>query len=195
MTEHGSTTRPEPAIPADAGPTLLALARARIAQEFGIPAMADESAPWLTPDGACFVTLTQHGNLRGCVGSLAAWRPLVADLRANSFAAAFSDPRFPPLTGPELDRTRLEVSVLSEPEPLPAASEADALARLRPNVDGVVLCCRGRQGTFLPQVWDQLPDPGDFLAHLKVKAGLPPGFWADDVTLARYTVTAWPEPE
>jgi AmmeMemoRadiSam system protein A len=143
--------------------------------------------------GAAFVTLTQGGELRGCIGSLEAWRPLRADVQANALAAAFDDPRFPPLRADELDRTRIEVSVLSAPEPLEFADRADLLARLRPGVDGLILHTRGHRGTFLPQVWEQLPTPELFLAHLVRKAHLPAGYWSDDVRIDRYTVTAFEE--
>jgi AmmeMemoRadiSam system protein A len=144
------------------------------------------------------VTLHRAGRLRGCVGSLTAYRPLRDDVHANARAAAFSDPRFPPLARDELDAVELEVSLLSAPEPLPVASEEEALALLRPGVDGVILEYRDpedgdRRGTFLPQVWEQLPDPRDFLAHLKDKAGLPPNFWHPGIRLWRYTVTNWEE--
>ena len=157
----------------------------------GVPDRAD----WLRTPGACFVTLTQDGTLRGCIGTVDAWRPLGLDVRANAVAAAVHDRRFPPLRPEELDRTRIEVSVLSPPEPIDCSDEADALATLRPGVDGVVLACGRRRATFLPQVWQRLPDPATFLTALRRKAGLPPDFWSDDVKLSRYTVTAWEEDE
>ena len=177
----------------DRGPTLLALARASIAQALGFPRAEGDLPPWLQEPGASFVTLTQNGQLRGCIGSLAAHRPLGEDVRANAVAAALRDPRFPALTATELARTRVEVSVLSAMQPLAFSSEADALAQLRPQVDGVVLEYGAHRGTFLPQVWEQLPTPKEFMAHLKRKAGLSADFWADGVRLQRYTVEKWKE--
>ena len=175
------------------GPTLLALARASIAHALGLPGAAVEMPPWLQEPGASFVTLTQNGQLRGCIGSLAAHRPLGEDVRANAVAAALRDPRFPALSAAEWERTRVEVSVLSPMQPLAFGSEAEAVAQLRPHVDGVVLEYGAHRGTFLPQVWEQLPMPKDFMAHLKSKAGLPANFWADGVRLQRYTVEKWKE--
>jgi AmmeMemoRadiSam system protein A len=179
----------------DRGPVLLALARAAIAGALGGKAQADVSAPWLREPGASFITLTQGGELRGCIGSLEARRPLLEDVAANARAAAFHDPRFRPLDADELGRTRVEVSLLSPLEPFPARSEDEALTQVRPHVDGLVLDWRGQSATFLPQVWDDLPNPRDFFAHLKLKAGLAPDFWADDLRLFRYHVTKWSEPE
>lgn len=161
------------------------------------PAETAAHAAWLDAPGASFVTLTlgrvPGGALRGCIGSLEARRPLREDVEANAVAAALHDPRFAPLTARELDDTVVEVSVLSAPAALPAADEAELLARLRPGVDGVVLSACGRRATFLPQVWEQLPDPADFLARLRRKAGLPADYWGRDVVVETYTVTAWQE--
>ncbi len=175
------------------GPTLLALARASIAQALGLPRTESDLPSWVLEPGACFVTLTQDGQLRGCIGSLAAHRPLGDDVRANAVAAALRDPRFPALTVAELARTQVEVSVLSPMQPLSFNSEAEALAQLRPHIDGVVLEYGGHRGTFLPQVWEQLPTPTAFMAQLKRKAGLRADFWADGVRLQRYTVEKWQE--
>ncbi|NCN72292.1 MAG: AmmeMemoRadiSam system protein A [Rhodoferax sp.] len=176
------------------GQVLLAIARASIAHALGQPAPAtDEQGAWLQQPGACFVTLTQQGELRGCIGSLQAHRPLLADVKANAAAAALHDPRFAPLNLPELTDTDIEVSLLSALEPLHFASEADALAQLRPNVDGVVFEYQGYRSTFLPQVWEQLPSAREFMAHLKRKAGLSADFWAADVRLQRYTVAKFKE--
>jgi AmmeMemoRadiSam system protein A len=175
------------------GAILLAIARAAISSALGKPMQADESAPWLEAPGATFVTLTQQGELRGCIGSLEAHRPLLADVRANALAAALRDPRFHPLGADELDSTRVEVSLLSPLSPINFSSEQDALAQLRPNVDGIVFECGRYRSTFLPQVWEQLPQPTEFMAHLKHKAGLSPGFWDKDVRLFRYTVNKWKE--
>lgn len=175
------------------GAVLLAIARATIARAFGLPAQADESAPWLAEPGATFVTLTQDGQLRGCIGCLEACRPLLDDVKANALAAAFRDTRFSPLEEAELERTRIEVSLLSPLQPMVFRDEQEALSQLRPELDGVVLEYGYHRGTFLPQVWEQLPHPVDFLAHLKAKAGLPANFWADGVKLYRYNVEKWKE--
>lgn len=182
-------------LPADAGEVMCGIARAAIAARLSARDLRYENADsWLDTPGAAFVTLTLGGALRGCIGSLTAYRTLREDVAGNAVNAAFRDPRFPPLTSDELPRTHIEVSVLSEPEPYPFTDRADALARLRPGVDGLILEYAGHRGTFLPQVWEQLPDPDAFLAHLVRKAGLPAGWWDDRATLSRYTVTAFEEP-
>jgi AmmeMemoRadiSam system protein A len=190
---------PEDAL-ARQGRLLLSIARQAIAAALGVyaPGVADvdEAAgePWLAAPGASFVTLVHGGRLRGCIGSVRARRPLLDDLRSNARAAALADPRFPPLSAAELPATRIEVSLLSPPTPLAAASEAEALASLRPGIDGLILEAGAyAHATFLPQVWESLPAPRDFLAQLKSKAGLPPDFWSDAIRLQRYTVVKWQE--
>lgn len=176
------------------GRELLTLARSAIAARFGqVVAAATASDPALTVPGATFVTLTQQGRLRGCIGSLEAWRPLARDVAENALAAAFRDPRFDPLTADELPTTRVEVSLLTPAEPIFFTSEADALAQLRPGSDGVIFSAGHRRSTFLPQVWEQLPEPTTFMAHLKQKAGLPAAYWSDDVRIERYQVQKWKE--
>ncbi len=182
------------------GHALLALARQSIAQALGVASPAGGVATpsvaiqaQLQAPGASFVTLTQRGQLRGCIGSLQAWRPLQADVQANAVAAALQDPRFAPLAPPELPGTCIEVSLLSAPEAMQCTDEADALAQLRPGVDGIVLEYGSYRSTFLPQVWEQLPVPAQFLAQLKRKAGLPTHFWAAGLRLSRYTVSHWKE--
>lgn len=177
------------------GRILIPIARATISRTLGRPMEADESAQWLREPGACFVTLTQFGELRGCIGSLEARRPLLEDVKINAYAAAFRDMRFSPLTLAELDYTEVEVSLLSPMQPMTFSDEREALEQLRPGVDGVVFECGYYRSTFLPQVWEQLPESGIFLAHLKRKAGLPPDFWAPGVKLSRYTVSKWKESE
>jgi AmmeMemoRadiSam system protein B/AmmeMemoRadiSam system protein A len=177
------------------GGVLLNIARASISSALGRPVSADSSAPWLREPGATFVTLTQAGQLRGCIGSLEARRALLEDVSANARSAALDDPRFAPLTLAELDVTRIEASLLSPLEPLAFTSEADALARLRPGVDGVVIEAGRHRATFLPQVWDNLPHPSDFIGQLKLKAGLPRHFWSNDLRLHTYWVSKWSEPE
>lgn len=175
------------------GEVLLAIARAAIARELGRETRSPEDAPWLQDPGATFVTLRQGLDLRGCIGTLEARRTLVQDVKANALGAAFRDPRFRPLELPELDRTQVEVSLLSALEPIAFADEQDALGQVQPGVHGVAFEYGYHRSTFLPQVWEDLPDLHEFIAHLKQKAGLPPDFWDPDVKLARYTVAKWVE--
>lgn len=177
------------------GIALLVRARNAIAAEFGMAAQPEPDHPALARPGATFVTLTQHDNLRGCIGSLEARRPLGEDVRANAQAAAFRDPRFMPLARDELDRTRVEVSLLTPAQAMSFTDEVDAIRQMRPGVDGMIFECNGRRGTFLPQVWESLPIPRDFFAHLKQKAGFFPDFWSPDVRLYRYEVQKWKEAE
>jgi AmmeMemoRadiSam system protein A len=177
------------------GTALLIRARNAIATEFGAAAQPEPDHPSLGEPGATFVTLTQTGQLRGCIGSLEAWRTLDTDVRANARAAAFRDPRFNPLSRDELPHTRVEVSLLTPSVSLNFSDEADAIRQLRPNVDGMIFECHGRRGTFLPQVWESLPEPHEFFAHLKQKAGFAANFWSPDVKLYRYEVQKWKEPE
>jgi hypothetical protein len=177
----------------DRGKVLLDIARGAIAEALGAPPRPRPRLDWLDEPGATFVTLTQHGELRGCIGSLQAHRPLGEDVWHNARAAAFDDPRFAPLQEDELDITRCEVSLLNPAEAMTFSDEQDALAQLRPGIDGVIFEYGRYRSTFLPQVWEQLPDPRQFMAHLKRKAGLPENFWDKDVRLSRYTVSKWRE--
>lgn len=142
----------------------------------------------LREPGASFVTVTRGGELRGCIGSLAATRALVEDVAHNAYAAAFRDPRFAPLSPPERPSLEIHISVLSSAEPIEFTDEAQLLGQLRPGIDGLILQEGARRGTFLPSVWRSLPDPRDFLHHLKVKAGLRPDHWSNDIRVQRYTV-------
>jgi len=175
-----------------AGETLLRIARGAIESRlFGSASTAD--APWLRQNGATFVTLTRDGRLRGCIGSLQAARPLGEDAAQNAIAAAWRDPRFPAVTAAEWPAIRVEVSLLSTPKPLQFADEADLLSQLRAGEDGVILEADGRRATYLPQVWESIPDKRQFLRELARKAGL-----ADDVRLgrcrvSRYQVVKWTE--
>jgi AmmeMemoRadiSam system protein A len=179
---------------ADAGRTLLPIARAAIASVLRqAHAPAVEDAAWLQKPGATFVTLTQRGQLRGCIGTLQAQRSVLLDVKANAVAASLRDPRFSPLAASELSVTEIEVSLLSAMQPIAFASESEALAQLRPQVDGVVLAFGHYRSTFLPQVWEQLPDARHFMAQLKQKAGLPATFWHPGLRLERYTVSKWRE--
>jgi AmmeMemoRadiSam system protein A len=180
--------------PPDAGRVLLPLARAAIASELKLDAWRTGEEPdWLRRQGASFITLMRDGKLRGCIGTLRAHRALAEDVRANAIGAAFSDPRFTPLTAAEFAGVAVEISVLSALEPVSFGDEADALRQLRAGVDGIVFEYGCHASTFLPQVWENFGEPSDFLAHLKYKAGLPPDFWHHEVKLARYTVTKWRE--
>jgi AmmeMemoRadiSam system protein A len=182
-------------MPGDRGRVLLKLARASLHEALGMTPAGVVMEDWLYEPGASFVTLTQQGKLRGCIGTLEAHRPLAEDVCANARAAALRDPRFAPLAPHELTHTRIEVSLLSDMEPVVCEDEADLCARLRPHVDGVALRYGARRGTFLPQVWQHLPEPKDFVRELKHKAGLAAGCWSDEIKVYRYRVTKWREIE
>jgi AmmeMemoRadiSam system protein A len=156
---------------------LLDLAREAIARHLhgeDLPPLDAATLPEsLTHDGASFVTLTKRGDLRGCIGSLEPRRPLAEDVRENAISAAFHDPRFPPVSPKELDELRVEVSVLSTPQRVSYDGPDDLIAQLRPGVDGVVIESGWNRATFLPQVWEKLPAPDQFLEHLCRKAYLP----------------------
>ncbi|MBI5007407.1 MAG: AmmeMemoRadiSam system protein A [Nitrosomonadales bacterium] len=179
----------------DKGNTLLHLARAAIGRELGFISHELPRSDWLEEPGATFVTLTLDTQLRGCIGSLEAHRPLIDDVRANAVASAFRDPRFDPLSKSEFGKVFIDVSLLSQPEPMRFKSEQDALEQLNPGQDGVILAYGRHRATYLPQVWAQLPEPRDFVGHLKNKAGLPDDFWSNDIQLSRYTVQKWHEVE
>lgn len=187
-----SADPPETLTLAEMAAILLPLARAAIASRLGA-AYRDSDlqpgpAPWLQRQGASFVTLHTDGRLHGCIGTVEAYQPLHTDVVHNARAAALRDRRFPALVADELERTSIEVSVLSALQELTFTDESQALAQLRPGVDGVVLRCGGRRAVFLPQVWAGLPEPEDFLGQLKLKAGLPQQFWSPTLTLHRFTV-------
>ena len=141
---------------------------------------------------ASFVTLRRSGALRGCLGSLTASRPLISDVAHNAFGAAFRDTRFPPLEPEELVDLDIHISVLSPPEPLPVSSESELIDALRPGVDGLVLRDGARQGTFLPSVWESVPEPAEFLRELKQKTGLPVNAWSSSWQVFRYTTESIP---
>jgi len=140
---------------------------------------------------AAFVTLKLDGQLRGCIGSLSAYRPLVEDVSENAFAAAFRDPRFNGLTEQELENIEISISVLTAPQLMVFTSEQDLVSQLRPNVDGMILTEGKSRGTFLPSVWEHYPEPESFLTHLKLKAGLPTEYWSGTVKVERYQTTSW----
>jgi AmmeMemoRadiSam system protein A len=156
---------------------------ARQALEYGVtgrtlPALDQNSlTPNLMEHGSSFVTLTINNELRGCIGALEAHQPLVEDVREHAIAAALQDPRFPPVQPSELDSIHLEISHLTTPQPLEYSSAEDLIKKLRPHVDGVILKNGQRRATFLPQVWEKLPDPVQFLEHLCQKMGMDAGAW------------------
>ncbi len=178
--------------------TLLRVARTAIEEQLqnppDQPPELDQLPARLQANGASFVTLTLNEQLHGCIGSLQARRPLAHDVHQNALAAAFRDPRFRPLQKQEVDLIVIEVSVLSAPEPLAYADAEDLVQKLRPHVDGVVLKKGLHRATFLPQVWEKLPRPEEFLAHLCYKAGLPPNAWQQpDIEINTYQVTKFTE--
>jgi AmmeMemoRadiSam system protein B/AmmeMemoRadiSam system protein A len=185
------------------GSLLLALARKAIAEKLGATESSPSSeapqatTPWLREQHATFVTLKLDGELRGCVGSLEPHRPLAEDVKQNALAAAFGDGRFRPLTRAEFERIEVELSLLSVPKLIAFADHADLISQLRPGIDGLILECgeggTTRRGTFLPQVWEQLPEPEDFLVNLKQKAGLPADTPSGRCRIKRYSVLKWRE--
>jgi AmmeMemoRadiSam system protein A len=186
-------------VPPTLGPVerraLLDLARASIrhglAQHRPLAVDPGDCPAALREPRAAFVTLNRGGRLRGCIGHLEACQPLARDVAENAYSAAFCDPRFPPLGADEVADLEVHISVLSPPEAVPVASEAELLARIRPGIDGLILADDGHRGTFLPAVWESLPRPQDFLRHLRVKAGLPPDYWSETLRVSRYTAEAF----
>ena len=169
------------------GHALVVLARQTLLAHFNRQLPDDQAAalehlikdPVLNQPCGTFVTLKKNGRLRGCIGSLEGRNPLVEGVRRNALNAAFHDPRFSPLDSRELDCISMEVSVLTEPQPLDYRDADDLVARLRPGVDGVTIRKNFSGATFLPQVWEQLPEAEEFLSHLCLKAGLPADTWRD----------------
>ena len=181
----------------NAGTTLLSIARGAIEQQlFGNGGQAPGAA-WLKQPGATFVTLTKNGELRGCIGSLEGVRALDEDVAANAIGAAFRDPRFPAMTAAEWPQCRVEVSLLSAPKPLRFADEADLLRQIEVGIDGLIIEClidsQLKRATFLPQVWEDLPDKRQFLSHLVRKAGLAPDTRLTRCKVSRYRVAKWTE--
>jgi AmmeMemoRadiSam system protein A len=180
------------------GPELLRLARASV--EYG--AIHDESLPVdcealpraLRRPGATFTTLRLEGQLRGCCGSIEATNPLAVDAAGSAFRAAYRDPRFDPIGPHEIEALHLEVSVLMPLEAIAVSSETDLLDQLTPCVHGLVLTAGPQRATFLPKVWESLPDPYRFVAALKVKCGLPGDSWSDDFKFYRYQTVSFTEP-
>jgi uncharacterized protein len=145
----------------------------------------------LIANGACFVTLERQERLRGCIGSLEPRQPLVRDVVEHAYNAAFRDPRFPPLQERELNGLAIHLSILSASVAMQFRDESDLLAQLRPGIDGLILHEGDRRGTFLPSVWQQLPQPHDFLRHLKQKAGLAVDYWSPTLRVSRYTTLSF----
>lgn len=172
------------------GEALLRVAAASIrhglATGASLPVDAADYAEPLRQEGASFVTLHHQGALRGCVGSSNAYRPLVSDVAANAFAAAFCDSRFPTMVREDLDDLALSVTLLSDAVPIRFAHEAELLAQLRPGKDGLIIASDGKRALFLPQVWSSLPSPQDFLRHLKQKAGLRSEQWRENFFAERF---------
>jgi uncharacterized protein len=179
------------------GRELLLLARGSI--EYGLiheaplPVARDELSRVLTEPAATFTTLRFEGRLRGCCGTLEATRPLAEDVVHSAFRAAFRDPRFEPVGERELGAISLEVSVLSPLESLPVSDEAELLGLLRPGSDGLVIAVEGRHATFLPTVWETLPEPRRFVAALKAKCGLAENYWSERLEFRRYRTTSYAE--
>ena len=179
------------------GKELLRLARSSI--EYGLiheaplPVVRSELSSVLTEPAATFTTLRVEGRLRGCCGTLEATRPLAEDVVHSAFRAAFRDPRFDPVSERELGAISLEVSVLSPQQSLPVSDEAELLSLLRPGSDGLVIVAEGRHATFLPAVWETLPEPRRFVAALKAKCGLAEDYWSERLEFRRYRTTSYAE--
>lgn len=174
---------------------LLTLARGTLSEAMGVESATEVIDRRLEEPGACFVTLHKLGRLRGCIGSIRAYRSLREDLISNTLSAALSDPRFDPVRADELEDITVEVSILSPMRSVHVESEMELLESLRPGVDGLVLEHGGRRGTFLPSVWKQLRQPTEFLRRLKNKAGLAADFWSSDIRVWRYTTSSFSESE
>ncbi len=140
----------------------------------------------LWKEAAAFITIRKQGSLRGCIGSIAAHQPLVLEVADKAYAAAFGDPRFLPVSMSETKDLSMQVSILSPLQELLCNSEDEALLKIRAGVDGLVLDLDGRRGTFLPSMWEQLPNKADFWGHLKIKAGLPMDFWVPEMRVYRF---------
>lgn len=186
---------PDEALRSQLGAALLSHARTAIAARLGIAAPPASEHARLDEAGASFVTLTRHGALRGCMGQLEASRSLREDVRANALAAAFRDPRFAPLTEEEWPALHVEVSLLGPVSFTACASEDDCLRLIQPGEDGVILASGCHHATFLPQVWEQLPEARDFIARLCEKAGLHAYRWPTDMQVGRYRVDKFKEAE
>ena len=141
----------------------------------------------LQEPGATFVTLEIESRLRGCIGTVRAYRPLIVDIAENAWSAAFQDPRFEPLNMKELQVLSIEISLLSKPEPIIFDSEADLKRQINRGLDGLIISDGGYRALFLPTVWDKLPDVRSFLSHLKLKAGMARDYWSDTIEVSRFS--------
>lgn len=170
--------------------TLLDVAKNSIAYGLqhnkALPVEISEFSETLQTQGATFVTLNIQHQLRGCIGTLEAYQALIKDVSDHAYAAAFQDPRFSPLTEKEFPLLEIHISILTPPEPMKFSSEEDLLQQIKPGIDGLILQMGFNKGTFLPAVWESLPNKKDFLNHLKQKAGLPMNFWSDEIKVSRY---------
>lgn len=174
---------------------LLRIAKTAILNKFDPTYQIDRESlikeyPYLAEDGATFVTLNYDHHLRGCIGSIIAHRSLLDDILGNAVSAGFNDPRFSALRAEDLSHLNLEVSLLSTPTILEYYDYDDLVEKIRPEVDGLILKHGIYQGTFLPQVWEQLPSPEQFLEHLSYKAGANPSIYSEHPTIYYYTVDA-----
>lgn len=180
-----------------AGTELIHLARGSI--DYGLrhgqplPVRCDDLPPAFAEPAATFTTLRLDDQLRGCCGALEATHPLAVDVARSAFQAAFQDPRFNPVRRDELDAIRLEISVLSPLESIVVTDEPDLLNQLKPGRDGLVIVADGRRATFLPKVWDTLPQPRQFLSALKAKCGLAEDYWSERFEFLRYQTTSYTE--
>lgn len=200
MPEEKHKDNPKSSFTQEQGLALIRLARQVITNRLR-PANAIDGFPE-TPEGddallsrrGTFVTLKHQGKLRGCIGCIGSSQDVFSGVRDNALGAAFNDSRFKPLTDGELDDIAIEVTILTDAQELDYTGADDLLARLRPHVDGVILRKGSLGATFLPQVWDQLPDPEVFLSHLCSKAGLSPNAWKkDEVMILTYQVQYFEE--
>ena len=198
MAPTNSTEPPGALAPAQRA-TLMAVARRSIEHGLAtgrpLPVVPSEYHRDLKAVRASFVTLQLRGQLRGCIGHLEAVQPLVVDVSENAFAAAFQDPRFNPLTAQEWPSVDIHLSLLTRPEPMHFQDEADLVRQIQPGVDGLILQDGPNRGTFLPSVWESLPQAADFLSHLKLKAGLPANHWSGRVEVYRYRTESFGEAE
>jgi len=183
-------------LPREGGRELLQLAREAIQAGLdGAPAPpVPDSVPGADASGV-FVTLKLDGKLRGCIGVTENAGPLPRAVQECALGAAFRDPRFPPLGAEEFPRVRISISLLSPPSPVAADSRAGLLAQLVPGEDGLILEEGRHRATFLPQVWEQLPQPEEFLRHLLLKAGLPGDYWSPGLRFERYRGVSLAEPD
>jgi len=192
-----NTQPPDSLLDTEQRQALLAVARHSITLGLGegrpLRVNLEDYAAELRAQRAAFVTLQEFGQLRGCIGHLEARQPLVKDVAENAFAAAFRDPRFPPVMARELERLHIEISVLTLATPLSFGSEQELVAMIEPGRDGLILEEGLARGTFLPSVWESLPNPVDFLRQLKRKAGLPENYWSDRLRISRYRTESFGE--